>query len=140
MQAISEILRQGFETQNVSTLKPLMQLARLDYAETADLLQVSIETLRRWERTGRPNPTATRLLAILAGYVPWKGWRGWEVHQSALFAPGQTRRGMTPSIIESMTFQIQLREILEIKNRELKAELDALKRHKPRAPVLRLVK
>jgi hypothetical protein len=37
-----------------------------------------------------------RLLAILAGYMPWDGWKGWEVDQGHLFPPGYNRNGIKP--------------------------------------------
>jgi hypothetical protein len=33
---------------------------------------------------------------VLAGYGPWDGWNGWEVHGGLLFPPGYRRNGAAP--------------------------------------------
>ncbi|NEV64674.1 helix-turn-helix domain-containing protein [Thiorhodococcus minor] len=61
-----ELLREGFAA-NLTVLKALQHRARLSTAEAAHACCVSIRTYRRWLATGKPNPTAVRLLAILSG-------------------------------------------------------------------------
>lgn len=138
MQSITHILTEAYETQNVS-MRSLMLLSGMNLEQTSKALHVSIESLRRWERSGKPNPTASKLLAILAGYIPWANWRGWEMHGSTLFAPGQRRNGMTSAMIENMIIQIQLKELYEEENQQLRSELEKY-RHSQKAPVLQLVK
>ncbi len=51
-----------------------MQRGRFDLQATAEACLVSVRTVWRWLHTNTPDPMAVRLLAILAGYVPWVGW------------------------------------------------------------------
>lgn len=122
MHHISQTLQDAFETQNVS-VKDLMQLARMDLDSTAQALHVSKESIRRWIRTGDPNPTAIKLLSILAGYVPWENWNGWEVHGGYLFAPGQTRRGVKPWHIEQVSFVVDYNLTLQKELEQLRNQL-----------------
>ena len=138
MRSISQILADGYDTTNTS-LKPLMMLAKMDIHQTAEFLHVSKKTLYRWEQTGRPDPTASKLMAIRAGFVPWENWRGWEMHAGRLFAPGQLRHGLTASMIEGMVIVRQYKDTLEAENKKLRAEIDEI-RGRQKAPVLRLVK
>ncbi len=93
---------------NLTTLNDLQQLCGFSLHEAADACLVSPETFRRWRSDREPNPTAVRLLAILAGYVPWPGWQGWEVHRGLLFPPGYRRGGIGPGDIYAMPFERQL--------------------------------
>lgn len=69
---------------------------------------VSLRTYRRWCSEGNPAPSAVRLLGILAGYVPWDGWQGWEVHGGYLFPPGYTKGGISPGDFFALVFWRQL--------------------------------
>jgi len=93
---------------NLPTLRELQLFAGLGTKHAAAACLVSPETFRRWRSDRRPNPTATRLLAILAGYVPWRGWAGWEVHNGLLFPPGYSRHGIAPGDIMALPFTLQL--------------------------------
>ena len=66
----SQLLGEGFAA-NLTVLRALQRRARLSGAEAAKALCVSRRTYRRWLATGKPDPTAVRLLSVLAGYVPW---------------------------------------------------------------------
>ncbi|MBI4005551.1 MAG: hypothetical protein HY356_02680 [Gammaproteobacteria bacterium] len=55
----------------------LHTIAGLNDTAAADFCFVSPHTYRRWRTDRKPNPCAVRLLAILAGYVPWSGWEKW---------------------------------------------------------------
>ena len=138
MYSLSQMLIQAYDTQNVS-IRSLMLLARMDLDQAAEALHVSPESIRRWERTGRPNPTASKLMAIYAGYVPWKKWKGWEVHNGLLFAPGQNRYGLTGNMIQNMIILREYNDTLESENHRLLAELENLQTRQ-RAPILRLVR
>jgi hypothetical protein len=81
---------------NLHTLQDLQFRCQLTNDQTADLCGVSTDTYQRWKRTWKPSVAAVRLLAILAGHVPWDGWDGWEIHQGYLFPPGFTRNGLAP--------------------------------------------
>jgi transcriptional regulator with XRE-family HTH domain len=93
---------------NLPSLQDLQQRAGLTLHEAADALLVSPETYRRWRADRKPNPTAVRLLAILAGYVPWSGWQGWEVHRGLLFPPGYRRNGIGPGDLYAWPFERQM--------------------------------
>jgi len=60
----------------LATFRALQLRCRLSNEQAARVCGVSLRTYRRWRATGRPNTGAVRLLAILAGYVPWDGWQG----------------------------------------------------------------
>ena len=47
-------------------------------------------------------------MAILAGYVPWHGWDGWEMHNGYLLPTGYTRDGISPGDWFSVVFLKQL--------------------------------
>jgi hypothetical protein len=87
----------------------------------------------------KPNPTAIRLYAILAGYVPWHGWEDWEVHNGHLFPPGYVKNGISPGDWQAAIF---LRQLVTEQRRtieRLEAQNEALKRERPPAPVLTLL-
>ena len=90
---------------------------------------VSLSTYLRWLRTGKPNPTAVKLLAVLAGYVPWQGWDGWEMHNSYLFPPGYNRNGFSSGHIFAMHFErqafAQLKHELEESKEANRAQAEA---------------
>ena len=138
MDSVSQILRQGFKSENV-TLKQLMLLAKMDRQQTVDFLQISLPTFHRWERSGHPDPTASKLMAIMAGYLPWANWSGWEIHGVHLFAPGQSSSGVTSPQIENMAIMFQHRDSLQEENQKLQEQLDQY-RQKEKAPVLTLVR
>ena len=87
-----------------------------------------MRTYRRWRVSGKPPVGAVRLLAILAGFVPWDGWDGWEVHQGFLFPPGYRRGGVLPAEFFALVFHRQLvteqRAVIE-RLRARVAELEA---------------
>ena len=125
--AEAELLAEGFAV-NLSTLKALQQRAGFTNAEAAEALCVHKRTYRRWLASGQPDPTALRLLAILAGFVPWQGWDGWEVHRGALFPPGYSKGGIGPGEFFALVFYRQ--QVSEQRRRivALEAELGALRR------------
>lgn len=67
-----------------------------------------------------------RLLAILAGYVPWVGWDGWECHNGYLFPPGYRRGGIPPSEFFALVFYRQQVSAYQDANAQLTARLAAL--------------
>lgn len=110
--AASETLRDGYQV-NLTTgsrsrlLRELQLTAGLTDTEAARKLLVSPHTYRRWRTDREPNPTAVRLLAVQAGYVPWAGWHGWEIHNGLLFPP-TARHGLEPGEVESVRFLVAL--------------------------------
>jgi len=103
MRSLTELLQAGYQG-NLTTPRDLQRLARLSTAEAAALCFVSKQTYRRWGRDRLANPTALRLLAIHAGYLPWEGWRGWEMHQGYLFPPGFNKGGLGPGDLMVIPF------------------------------------
>ncbi|MGB5736268.1 MAG: hypothetical protein WBM40_17665, partial [Thiohalocapsa sp.] len=91
----AQLLGEGFAA-NPSSLRALQQRLSLTNADAAAACLVHPRTYRLWRATGRPNPTAVRLLAILAGYLPWDGWQGGEMHRDCLFPPGFSKGGISP--------------------------------------------
>lgn len=80
---------------------------------------MSLRTYRRWRSEGNPDVSAVRLLAILAGFVPWDGWDGWEVHRGCVFPPGYSKGGLTPGDFYAAVFLRQLVSEYRRKNAEL---------------------
>jgi hypothetical protein len=115
----SSILQEAYQG-NLTTLPELQLRCRLTDVSAANLCHVSPETYRRWKRDRLPNPTAVRLMAILAGYVPWPGWDGWEVHNGYLFPPGYVDRGITPGQILATPFREQLLSLYQRQLTELR--------------------
>jgi len=107
MSGYSTLLAEAFQG-NLTTLPELQLYCRYTDRQAARMCCVSAETYRRWRGDRTPNPTAIRLMAILAGYVPWPGWDGWEVHNGSLFPPGYRRHGINPGQILAIPFREQL--------------------------------
>ncbi len=110
MRAVSESLRDAYTVNLTNTqraLREVQNIAGYSDQDAARKLLVPLATYRRWRSDRRPNPTAVRLLAIQAGYVPWAGWHGWEVHEGLLFPPG-SRHGLEASQVEALLFLLAL--------------------------------
>jgi DNA-binding transcriptional regulator YiaG len=109
---------------NLTTLPDLQFRCRYTNEKAAEVCGVSPETYRRWLADRKPNLAAVKLMSILAGYVPWSGWSGWEVHAGLMFPPGFTRYGIGPGEIQAVTFYRQqisaLRERVELQEREIR--------------------
>lgn len=103
----AELLKDGFMG-DLTTLRALQQRCRFTDRQAADFCLVAPDTYRRWGRDRAPSPTAVRLLAVCAGYVPWAGWDGWEVHAGLLFPPGVSRGGLSPGELMALPFKLQL--------------------------------
>ena len=131
----SELRAEGFAA-NPTTLGALQVACRFTDADAAAACCVSLRTWRRWRATGKPDPTAVRLLAVLAGFVPWVDWDGWEVHNGYLFPPGYRRGGIPPGEFFALVFYRQQVSEYQRLNAALKAQLDALEaaQHTPSAP------
>jgi hypothetical protein len=69
-----------------------------------------------------------RLLAILAGYVPWDGWQGWEVHGGHLFPPGYAKGGITPGEFFALPYYRQLIGAYQERIRQLEALIGSSER------------
>ncbi len=108
--ATSELLRAAYMGRlpdPCRTVRELQALAGYSDTDAARALGVSPHTFRRWRRDRPPKPTAVRLLAIHAGYVPWPGWRGWEVHDGLLFPPDESY-GLGPEQVATVRFLLTL--------------------------------
>ncbi len=131
MKAVSDLLAEGWSG-DVTVLRELKLFGGWSDREAAELCLVSPETLRRWGKDRNANPLAVRLLAVAAGYCPWRGWAGWEMHNGCLFPPGYERFGLKPGEIMAMPFVMQLRDSYGRQLEELRAELQALSNRKGR--------
>ena len=123
------MLAEGFAA-NPSAFAALEQRLSFRTADTAAACLVHPRTVRLWRASSRPNPTAVRLLAILAGFMPWVGWDDWEIHRGYLFPPGYRRAGILPGeffalIYYRQTVSEQRRMLVERDQRiaELEARL-----------------
>ncbi|WP_201092826.1 hypothetical protein [Thiocystis minor] len=121
----AELLAEGFAV-NPKTLRALQRACRFSDQQAASACLVSLRTYRRWLASGNPDPTALRLLSILAGYVPWSGWAGWEVHNGYLFPPGYSRGGIPPAEFFALVFYRQQVSVYQEVNATLKARVAAL--------------
>ncbi len=135
MRDSAEILHQGY-LGNVTMLRDLQHLAGLTTHDAAAACLVSPGTFRRWRSDRVPNPTAVRLLAILAGYLPWPGWQGWEMHNGYLFPPGYDRHGLSPGEVLEMPFIYQL--VADYQRRSRGVFVDCSVAAKVRTPLLDL--
>lgn len=118
----ADLLREAYAA-NLSTLRPLVRRLRASPAAVAALCLVTPRTVRRWLHTGQPDPTALRLLAILAGYVPWEGWQDWEVDHGLLFPPGFRRGGISPGEFWAIPYYRQAHRAYRARTLALEAEL-----------------
>ncbi|WP_295441701.1 helix-turn-helix domain-containing protein [uncultured Thiodictyon sp.] len=103
----AQLLGEGFAA-NLAVLRALQQRCGFTNPQAATVCGVSLRTYRRWLCEGNPTPAAVRLLAILAGFVPWVGWEDWEVHHGYLFPPGFSRHGLAPADFHALVFWRQL--------------------------------
>jgi hypothetical protein len=120
----------------LATFRALQFRCRLSSEDAAALVGVSPRTYRRWLNSGQPNAGAVRLLAVLAGYVPWDGWDGWEVHGGFLFPPGYSRNGIAPGEILSIPFYRQSIAAYRERVAELEAEIQKLRTRRTRVQKL----
>lgn len=118
----AEVLSEGFAA-NPTTLRDLQARCGYSNLQAAEACGVSLRTYRRWRSEGNPAPGAVRLLAVLAGYVPWDGWQGWEVHQGYLFPPGFSRGGILPGEFHALVFLRQLVTAYRQDSQGLRAQL-----------------
>ncbi|MCF1183539.1 helix-turn-helix domain-containing protein [Marichromatium gracile] len=107
-------------------MRDLQRRCRFTHQQAAQACCVSERTYRRWLQTGRPNPAALRLLAILAGFMPWDDWQGWEIHRGYLFPPGYRRHGIRPGQFFAIVFYRQQIDTLRRTNAKLQTRIDAL--------------
>lgn len=119
----SDLLALGY-LGNLTTLRELQQLCGFSQVQAARACLVSPHTYRRWLRDRPANPTAVRLLSVLAGYLPWPGWEGWEMHNGHLFPPGYSRNGYLPGDIFAMHFERQMVGELRRQIRALETQVD----------------
>ena len=125
---------------DLTTLHQLQFRCRFTVDQALHALCVSPHTYRRWLSDRKPNPTAVRLFAVLAGYIPWHGWDGWEMHNGYLFPPGYVKGGISPGDWFATIF---LRQLVTEQRRtidKLESQIKEIQRDRPMAPVLELVK
>lgn len=84
-----DIIRAGYQG-DTRALRDLMSLSRTSLKDAAAACFVSPETFRRWLSDRPAPPIAARLLAILTGYMPWRGWQDWRIdYDGELMLPGR---------------------------------------------------
>jgi len=110
MSSVSPLLAEGFAG-DLPTLRWLQVACGMSWREAARFCLVSPETYRRWRSDRRPNPTAVRLLAVRAGYLPWPEWRGWEMHGGRLMPPGLRDGGYSPADLLANPLWRQLADV-----------------------------
>jgi transcriptional regulator with XRE-family HTH domain len=93
--------------ENPAALRGLLKRLHLSSADAATAVGVHPRTVRAWLASGSANPSALKLLAILAGFVPWDGWQGWELDNGLLFPPGYRRHGIAPGEFAALVFYRQ---------------------------------
>lgn len=131
-------MAEGFAA-NLTTLTALQQRLCMSNEQAAAVCCVSDRTYRRWLRSGKPDPCAVRLLAVLAGFVPWVGWDGWEVHNGHLFPPGYRRGGIPPGEFFALVFYRQQVAEYQRVNRSLQARLQAFEKRAAGYPGVQLL-
>ena len=119
------MLAEGFAA-NPATLRALQQRLSWRVADAAAACLVHPRTYRGWLQTNNPNPTAVRLLAILAGFVPWDGWDGWECHRGCLFPPGFSKGGIAAGDFHALIFWRQSASAYRVQNATLRARVAEL--------------
>lgn len=119
----ADLLRDAY-LGDLTTLRLLQHRCRFTDRQAAEFCLVAPDTYRRWGRDRSPSPTAVRLLAIRAGYVPWPGWESWEVHAGHLFPPGIARGGLSPGELLALPFRLQLLAEYERQIRAFRALAD----------------
>lgn len=121
----AELLGEGFAG-NPATLKALQQRCGLTNAKASAVCGVDPRTYRRWRSEGNPDPAAVRLLAVLAGFVPWPGWDGWEVDRGCFFPPGFNKGGISPGEFHALVFWRQMVTTARRENAALRARVAEL--------------
>jgi len=132
------LLTQGY-LGNMRVLPEWQRRLQITNQRAAQICGVSPATYYRWKHDRKPNLAAVKLLAILAGYVPWPGWENWEMDNGYLFPPGFSKNGISPGDWHALVFQYQLVSELRRKNQELEAQLQDALCERPAASILRLV-
>jgi hypothetical protein len=122
----SDILQAAY-LGDMTTLPDLQQLLGFTVGQSAQACFVSEATYRRWLADRRPSKSAVRIMAMLAGYLPWPGWDGWVMDGGYLFPPGFTKHGITPGQIHAHVFTQQLLTEYRRRHDELEKELELLK-------------
>lgn len=63
--------------------------AELNRKQAAEMLDVTLKTIRNWEESRSPVPyTAFRVMRLLGGYVlNGKAWEGWTMWKGKLYSP-----------------------------------------------------
>lgn len=134
----SQFLEDGY-LGDLTTLRSLQLRCRLTNHQAAEVCGVSPHTYRRWLTDRQPSVLAVRFMAVLAGYVPWSNWQGWEVHGGHLFPPGYVRHGLKPGDLMAIPFHMQLLAEYERQVRQFQTMPDQGKdRESWRSVVLRL--
>ena len=104
---LDEVLQRAWDGDS-SVFRELLGYLDLPVPEIRAVCGISERQWQRWKAGYPVNRSALRLLAILAGYVPWEGWSGWVVCDGHLFPPGVGKHGVSPGEIHAWPFLRQL--------------------------------
>jgi len=118
-------LADGFKG-NANTLKDLQTYAGYTDEDVSDLCGVTLTTYRIWKKKKNPNLASLRLLAVMAGYLPWDNWKGWEMHNGYLFPPGYSKKGLPSGEFFSFVFKNQYISSIEKRLKKQEKEIIVL--------------
>jgi transcriptional regulator with XRE-family HTH domain len=100
----------------------LVHKAGLTQNEFCDLFNVSINTYKRYKQTNKINQGIKVALQLMAGEIPFSGFKGWYF-KSGLLSDSNGNRFSSGDIL-GIIYDRQLIKSLEIENLKLKQQLD----------------
>lgn len=123
MALIPGILDDGWHD-NLSSLFELQAIAGLTNEQAAALCGVTLRSYQRWKQTQRAPGYAYRLLAVMAGFLPWRGFENWYFcpHDGRLYRR-DLRDGFHPSELFEFLFSRQAATLGIASNSDILAHL-----------------
>ena len=105
-----EVIQEAFSG-DPRLLRDVQLACGISTEDAAKFCLVSPETFRGWRNGRRANPAAVRLLSILAGYMPWRGWEKWRIDfDGELCLPPDHKYGVKRSDIVNIPYLLGIRE------------------------------
>lgn len=101
--------------------------ARMTVEDVAKYLDLSLSTVKRYDKTGKAPKAVIECLLMIGGYLPTfslrkNGFEGWKLRQGYLWSPGGER--FTSGDILSSRLNQQLVDSLHRSNVRLRSELE----------------